>query len=195
MLIYFWRLSKFAEHPFTRTNDRALLPSVASSQRSLAVARQQPSPVIYACASPTDMSFSNEFVWTTHNGYVLWCFTLFVERNNTTTKLNHMLYVSNRFILTGHSLMGISNRQASQTPCPSMLRSWFRRAAHLSFGRGDDTVGNLHRAQISQLELLELKFLNSSCSSLLSYWNWANSSLSSNSRHRHLSQQYAQSTY
>ena len=36
------------------------------------------------------------------------------------------------------------------------------------FGRGDDKVGNPHRAQISQLELCELEFLNSSCSSLSS---------------------------
>ena len=28
---------------------------------------------------------------------------------------------------------------------------------HLCFGRGDDTVGNPHRAQISQIELFEFK--------------------------------------
>ena len=32
-------------------------------------------------------------------------------------------------------------------------------------GRGDDSVGNAHRAQISQFELFELKLFNSSCSS------------------------------
>ena len=36
-------------------------------------------------------------------------------------------------------------------------------------GRGDDAVGNPHRAQISQFELFELKFLNSSFSSSSSY--------------------------
>ena len=35
-------------------------------------------------------------------------------------------------------------------------------------GRGDDTVGNPLRAQISQFELFELKFIDSSCSSLSS---------------------------
>ena len=42
----------------------------------------------------------------------------------------------------------------------------------LPFGRGDDTVGDPHRAQICKFELFELKLLNSSCSSLSSYyWN------------------------
>ena len=36
------------------------------------------------------------------------------------------------------------------------------------FRRGDDTVGNPRRAQISQFELFELKFLCSSFSSLSS---------------------------
>ena len=31
------------------------------------------------------------------------------------------------------------------------------------YGRGDDPVGDPDRAQISQFELFELKFLNSSC--------------------------------
>ena len=50
-----------------------------------------------------------------------------------------------------------------------------RRGAHVQgtrsviVGRGDDAVGNPHRAQISQFELFEIKFLNSSCSSLSSY--------------------------
>ena len=39
---------------------------------------------------------------------------------------------------------------------------------HPLVGRGDDTVGNPQRAQISQFELFELKFLNSSFSSLCS---------------------------
>ena len=38
--------------------------------------------------------------------------------------------------------------------------------------------------------LIELNVLHSSCSSLSSYWNWTNDSLSSNSSQRHLSQQY-----
>ena len=42
-------------------------------------------------------------------------------------------------------------------------------AQTLPFGRGDDTVGNPHRAQISQFELLELKIINSSFSSLSSH--------------------------
>ena len=37
-----------------------------------------------------------------------------------------------------------------------------------SLGRGDDRVGTPHPAQIGQLELVELKFLNSSFSSLSS---------------------------
>ena len=37
-----------------------------------------------------------------------------------------------------------------------------------SIGRGDETVGSPHRAQIVQFELFELKFLNSSFSSLAS---------------------------
>ena len=36
-------------------------------------------------------------------------------------------------------------------------------------GRGDDTVGNPYRAQIYKFELCELKYLNSSFSSLSSY--------------------------
>ena len=38
-----------------------------------------------------------------------------------------------------------------------------------AFGRVDDTVGNPHRAQISQFEFFELKFLNSNVSSLSSH--------------------------
>ena len=38
--------------------------------------------------------------------------------------------------------------------------------------------------------LIELKFLNSSFSSLSSCWHWTNGSLSSNSRQQYLSQQY-----
>ena len=41
-----------------------------------------------------------------------------------------------------------------------------------------------------QFELFERKFLNSSFSSLSSWWNQANNSLSSNSRQQHLGQQY-----
>ena len=40
----------------------------------------------------------------------------------------------------------------------------------LLLGRGDAMVGNLHRPQSYQFELFELKFLNSSCASLSSYW-------------------------
>ena len=36
------------------------------------------------------------------------------------------------------------------------------------FGGGDDTVGNPHRAQVSPLELFELKLVDSSFSSLSS---------------------------
>ena len=53
---------------------------------------------------------------------------------------------------------------------------------------GDDTVGKPHRAQISQFELFELRFINSSFSRLSSYRNWANGSLSSDSRQQCLSQ-------
>ena len=42
-------------------------------------------------------------------------------------------------------------------------------SSRTTFGRGDDTVGNPHGAQVFQFEILELKFLNSSCSSLFSY--------------------------
>ena len=38
-------------------------------------------------------------------------------------------------------------------------------------GRGDDAVGSPHRAQISQFELFELKFINSSFPSLSSSRN------------------------
>ena len=48
--------------------------------------------------------------------------------------------------------------------------------------KGDDTVGNPPRARILHFELFELKFLNSSFSSLSSCWNQTDSSLSSNSR-------------
>ena len=41
--------------------------------------------------------------------------------------------------------------------------------ARAQFGGGDDTVGNPHRAQISQFELVDLRFVNSSFSSLSSY--------------------------
>ena len=43
-----------------------------------------------------------------------------------------------------------------------------RSSRHSSDG-GHETVGNPHRAQISQFEFFELKFLNSSFSSLSSY--------------------------
>ena len=59
-----------------------------------------------------------------------------------------------------------------------------------SEGGTNDAVGSPHRAQISQVELFELKSLNSSFVSLVSYWNWANGSLSSNSRQLYLSQPY-----
>ena len=57
-------------------------------------------------------------------------------------------------------------------------------------GRQVDTVGNPDRVHICQFEIFELKFANSSFSSLSSYWNSTNSSLSSNSRQQYLSQQY-----
>ena len=63
------------------------------------------------------------------------------------------------------------------------------------FGRRDGTVGNPHRAQISQFEFFELKFLNSSCSSLSS-WDYTGAPCrairgkSSDSRQQYLSQQY-----
>ena len=41
--------------------------------------------------------------------------------------------------------------------------------AHVCLGGGDDTVANPHRAQISRFVFFELRFLNSSCSSLSSY--------------------------
>ena len=47
--------------------------------------------------------------------------------------------------------------------------------------KGDTTVGNPHRAQTSQFELFDLEFLNSSFSRL-SFWNYTNTHLSSNSR-------------
>ena len=64
------------------------------------------------------------------------------------------------------------------------------------FGRGDDAVGNPHRARNSQFELFELTYLNSSFSSLSSYWIRQTSprrairGKSSDSRQRYLSQQY-----
>ena len=46
---------------------------------------------------------------------------------------------------------------------------WTIKARPLSLiGRGDDTGQNPHRAQISQFEVFELKFLNSSFSSVSS---------------------------
>ena len=61
-------------------------------------------------------------------------------------------------------------------------------------GRGDDTVGSPHQAQMSQFELFELKFLNSSLSSCLYYRQTAPRRAirgkSSDSRQQHLSQQY-----
>ena len=60
-------------------------------------------------------------------------------------------------------------------------------------GRGDDPVGNPHRAQTYKFELLEVKFINPSFSSLSSYRNQTRSSLSrksSGSRQQYLSQQH-----
>ena len=57
-------------------------------------------------------------------------------------------------------------------------------------GGGDDTLGNPHRAQISQFEFFELKLFNSSFSSSSTYWNSTNSFLSINSRQQYLSQRY-----
>ena len=51
---------------------------------------------------------------------------------------------------------------------PAVQRGAIRRARscrRASVGRGDDAVGNPHRAQIVQVELFELKFINSSFSS------------------------------
>ena len=72
----------------------------------------------------------------------------------------------------------LSTPKAMRHEHPSMTR------------KGDDTVGNPHRAQNYQFKLFELKFISiSSFSSLSSCWNWTNSPLSSNSR-----QQYALSS-
>ena len=50
-------------------------------------------------------------------------------------------------------------------------------------GRGDNTVGNPHRARSNfSIRAFELRFLNSSFSSLSSYWNSTDSFLSSSSR-------------
>ena len=49
----------------------------------------------------------------------------------------------------------------------------------------------LSKGGLIRLEtLIELKFVTSSFSSLSSYWNWTNTSLSSDSRQQHLSRQY-----
>ena len=60
---------------------------------------------------------------------------------------------------------------------------------------GEDTVGNPLRAKSSQFEFFELRFINSSFSSLASYWNQTNGSLSSNSRQQYLSQQHPPPSY
>ena len=57
-------------------------------------------------------------------------------------------------------------------------------------GRGDDTVGDPHRAPIYRLELFEFKFINSSFSSLSCYLNYTINSLSSDSSQQYLNQQY-----
>ena len=53
--------------------------------------------------------------------------------------------------------------------------------SHLCFGRGDDTVGNPHRAQISQFELFEL---------FIFYVEIRLNALSSDSSQQHLNRQY-----
>ena len=53
---------------------------------------------------------------------------------------------------------------------PGLSQGAGRMADGRTFGRGHDTVGNPHRAQISQFELLQLEFLSSSFSGLLSYY-------------------------
>ena len=53
-----------------------------------------------------------------------------------------------------------------------------------------DVRGQLEGGMIRLETLIELKFIDSSCSSLSSYCNDTNSSLSSNSRQRYLSQRY-----
>ena len=67
---------------------------------------------------------------------------------------------------------------------------WVKKEGEWHTREGDDTVGNPHRAQISQFELFELKFLNSSFSSLSPYSNYTKSSLSSDSRQQCFSQEY-----
>ena len=55
------------------------------------------------------------------------------------------------------------------------------------------TSGKCHVSEggIIRLEtLIELKFINSGFSSLSSYWNWTNGSVSSDSRRHYLSHQY-----
>ena len=76
--------------------------------------------------------------------------------------------------------------------CYSLFMFWYFRHAQRSLRpvplltlwigaeRGDDMVGNSHRARI----------FSSSCSSISSYRNLTNCSLSSNSRQQYLSQQY-----
>ena len=60
--------------------------------------------------------------------------------------------------------------------------------------KGDGTVGK-HRPQISQFGLFQLKFIDSSFSSLSSYYKYTGSSLPSDSRQQYLSQQYPYPSY
>ena len=61
----------------------------------------------------------------------------------------------------------ITPRRLARTGSLSRMASTLRPEQD-RVGRVDDTIGNPHRAQISQFELPELKFINSSCSSLSS---------------------------
>ena len=67
-------------------------------------------------------------------------------------------------------LLSYARRARNRDRANTLVHLYHLRRACSSIRRGDDTVGNPHRAQISQFELIERIFFNSSFSSLSSCW-------------------------
>ena len=86
--------------------------------------------------------------------------TNYFEMIDVVLKQHGKLHGCNPDTTCNHILFEATPFETTPTRVPKCMH-------YASFGRGDDTVGIPHRAQISQLELFELKLLNSRCSSLV----------------------------
>ena len=71
-----------------------------------------------------------------------------------------------------------------------LLRNRLRQPEHQAPGREQSPEHDVEGGMIRLETLIELTLINSSCSSLFSYWNSTNNYLSSNSSRLYLNQQY-----